>query len=258
MAIVYDEQAAREIEQVYQTPDVVRQRLAVLSKLSLELGESVLDVGCGTGLLLEMLAKAVDASGQACGIDSSEDMLAFARHRCSDLPQVKLQHGGVEQLDFPEQSFDAIACTQVLLYVDNTSRALAEMNRVIKPGGRLVIVETDWDGAVMNSDNPELTRRIFDCWDTAVSSPNLPRRLKPMLLHAGFNHVQVDAVPIINTQFSHNEFSRSMTDSFTGIAVKNKAISAEEADQWQAGLRRLAANGEYFFAVNRFVFSAVK
>ena len=258
MAIVYDEQAAREIERVYQTPDVVRQRLAVLAKLSLELGESVLDVGCGTGLLLELLAQAVDKTGQAFGIDTSDDMLGFARHRCIDLPQVKLQQGGVENLKFSDNSFDAIACTQVLLYVDDVKLALAEMHRVLKPGGRLVIVETDWDGAVMNSADPELTRRIFDSWDQAVSSPNLPRRLKPMLLKAGFNHVQVDAVPIINTQFSHNEFSRSMIDSFSNIGVTNQAITAAEAGEWQDGLRSLAEQGEYFFAVNRFVFSAIK
>lgn len=258
MAVVYDEKDAQLIERSYQTPDIVRQRLAVLSKLGLQRAEQVLDAGCGTGLLLELMAESVGQTGKAEGVDFSNDMLAVAAQRCQVLPQVSLSQGSVEKLDFPDNYFDAVACTQVLLYVDDVSRALVEMVRVLKPGGRLVIVETDWDGAILNSSDPATTRQVFDAWDQAVSNANLPRRLKPMLANAGLSTVQVDAVPIINTQYSEIEFSHSMVGNFAGIAVEQGVITSEQAEAWQADLLSLAGRGEYFFAVNRFVFSAIK
>lgn len=258
MAVVYDDKAAQHIERSYQTPDIVRQRLAVLSTLSLQLGESVLDAGCGTGLLLELLAESVGQAGNAQGIDYSNDMLAVARSRCGDLSQVSLAQGSVEQLDFESASFDAVTCTQVLLYVDDVEKALHEMTRVLKPGGRLVIVETDWDGAILNSSDKLLTRIIFDAWDTAVSNPNLPRRLKPMLASAGLSRIRVDAVPIINTQFSDIEFARSMVGNFADIAIEHDVITEQQGKSWQQDLQTLADRGEFFFSVNRFIVSAVK
>lgn len=258
MAVVYDEKDAQHIERSYQTPDIVRQRLAVLSTLSLQLGESVLDAGCGTGLLLELLAQSVGESGEAKGVDYSDDMLAVARRRCGDFPQVSLTRSSVEKLDFDSESFDAVACTQVLLYVDDVRQALSEMVRVLKPGGRLVIVETDWDGAILNSSDPATTRQIFDAWDQSVSNPNLPRRLKPMLAEIGLTRIQVEAVPIINSQYSEIEFSHGMAGNFADVAVKHEVISSRRAEAWKNDLQALADRGEYFFAVNRFIVSAVK
>lgn len=258
MAVLYDEKDAQQIERSYQTPDIVRQRLAVLSTLSLQLGESVLDAGCGTGLLLELLAQSVGTTGVAAGVDYSEDMLAVARRRCGDFPQVSFTRSSVETLDFDNGTFDAVSCTQVLLYVDNVKQALAEMVRVLKPGGRLVIVETDWDGAILHSSEPATTRRIFDSWDESVSHPNLPRRLKSMLAANGLARIRVEAVPIINTQYSEIEFSRNMIGNLADVAVKRAVISEEQAESWKRDMQVLADRGEYFFAVNRFIVSAFK
>lgn len=258
MAVTYDAKDAQQIERSYQTPDIVRQRLAVLSTLSLQRGESVLDAGCGTGLLLELMAQSVGSTGVAQGVDYSNDMLAMARRRCGDLPQASLARASVEKLDFDSDSFDAVSCTQVLLYVDEVRQALSEMARVLKPGGRLVIVETDWDGAILHSSDSAMTRKIFDNWDQAVSNPNLPRRLKPLLANAGLSRIQFQTVPIVNTQYSDIEFSRSMVGNFADVAIKHDVISKEQAEAWKSDLQALADNGEYFFAVNRFIVSAVK
>jgi ubiquinone/menaquinone biosynthesis C-methylase UbiE len=62
------------------------------------------------------------------------------------MAQVHLQQGSVEALPFEDASFDALSCTQTLLYVDNLDRALQEFYRVLKPGGRIAVLETDWSG----------------------------------------------------------------------------------------------------------------
>jgi len=254
----YDKKAAALIERSYQTPEITNQRIRTLAALGLRRGESVLDAGCGTGLLLEMQANAVDSAGRAEGVDFSNDMLDLARARCADLSQVKLQQGSVEKLDFEDEIFDALSCTQTLLYVKNMQLALQEFHRVLKPGGRIVIIETDWRGAILNASDPAMSRRIFDAWDDAIANPNLPRRLSGLLTGAGFSGLAVEAIPVLNASYSEASFAATMLGSFSSAAVKHEAITEGEAKAWMRDQMELAQRDEFFFCVNRFLFSASK
>jgi len=255
---IYDKKAAELIERSYQTPEIINQRMRTLAALALNDGESILDAGCGTGLLLEMQAKAVDRQGRAEGIDFSEDMLDVARARCAGFEQVSLQQGNVEELGFEAETFDALSCTQTLLYVQKMDKALREMYRVLKPGGRIAIVETDWDSAILHSGDQAITRKIFDAWDSAVVNPNLPRRLKPLLAGIGFSAIHVEAIPVLNASYSTFSFSAGMLDNFANTAIRQEVITAGEAKTWLRDIEDLARRGAYFFCVNRFLFSAVK
>ena len=254
----YDKQAAAFIERAYQAPEIIHQRMRTLASLSLIAGESVLDAGCGTGLLLEQQAKAVGSSGSAYGVDLSDDMLAVARERCTDLGQVSLKQGSVEHLEFDDASFDALSCTQTLLYVDDVDAALGEIHRVLKPGGRIAIVETDWRGAILNHPDKELTRKLFDALDSGRSYPHLARDLRPRLKQLGFSSVRVEAIPLLNAGYSDNSFSKGMLDNMVVGAKRQGTIDANEAESWQAALEARIENDEYFFCVNRFLFTALK
>ena len=254
----YDKKAAALIERSYQTPEIVNQRMRTLAGLALARGERVLDAGCGTGLLLEQQALAVGSDGRAEGIDFSEDMLAHARTRCADLPQVGLHQGSVESLPFDDASFDALSCTQCLLYVENLDRALAEFYRVLRPGGRIAVLETDWSGAILNSRDQSLTQRIFDAWDLACANPNLPKRLRPLLAGLGFGALRVEAIPVLNPSYCENSFSANMLDNYADAARRRKIITDDEARDWRAGIDELIRDDAYFFCVNRFLFTAVK
>jgi len=255
---IYDKKAAELIERSYQTPEIVNQRLRTLAALALTSGESVLDAGCGTGLLLELEALAVGREGRAEGVDFSDDMLAHARTRCGGLEQVNLQQGSVENLPFEDASFDALSCTQTLLYVKDMDQALKEFYRLLKPRGRIAIIETDWSGAIINSEDQVVTRKILDAWGRAVINPNLPRRLRPVLRQVGFSAPRVEAIPVLNASYSKSSFSANMLQNFAGTARKLGAISDAESDAWLEGIERLIQKDEYFFCVNRFLFTAVK
>ena len=254
----YDKAAAQSIERSYNTPDIARQRLQTLKSLALNAGEHVVDVGCGTGFLISEMAAVVGETGRLAGVDFSQDMLDVASKRCESLPQVSLRQGSADSLPLDDASFDAASCTQVLLYVPDLQKSIAELARVLKPGGRLSVIETDWRGIVLNSAHSSLTDRIFNAFDEIVPNANLPSRLIPMLKAAGFAAIKVDAIPIINTSNTSANFSAGTVQWASGIAVKEKKISQEEADLWLADIEEKAAAGEYFFCVNRFLFSAVK
>ncbi len=256
--VTYDRKAAQITERTYLTPEIIRQRSMILEALALQAGEQVLDAGCGTGLLLEQMARSVGDSGQVVGVDYSPDMLDMARHRCRDLGNVDLQQGSVEQLDFEAERFDVVSCTQTLLYVEQVETALSEIHRVLKQHGRVAILETDWRGVVFNSLDESLTRRILTAWDNAVESPNLPAKLGRLLRNLNFSAIRVEAIPILNTSDSGNNFSSMMFKGFLENALKHEAITRQECDQWQQQVRELVQNNAYFFCVNRFLFTAVK
>lgn len=256
--VQFDEKVARATDRAYLTPDIVRQRMATLDALQLRASEKVLDIGCGTGLLAYDMAQQVGEDGEILGLDLSEDMLQFAHKRCADMPQARFNQGDCLSLPVAADHFDAVVCTQVLLYVDQVNDALKEFHRVLKPGGRLVVLETDWRGAVLNSTDHSLTQRIFAAWQTAMASPNLPPSLGSRLDETGYVSRRVQAVPILNTSYNNGNFSHSMAKGFARYAAKQNIITEAERKTWIADLEKLQARDAYFFCVNRFLFTAIK
>ena len=124
----------------------------------------ILDVGCGTGANLEMLAQ----FGRAEGVDVSEDALAFCRAR--GLSQVKL--GAAEQLPYPDASFDLVTALDVVEHLDDDLAGLSEMRRVLRPGGRALLfvpafmwlwgVQDDVSHHRRRYTRPQLAERVRD------------------------------------------------------------------------------------------------
>jgi arsenite methyltransferase len=144
----FDEENARRLEAVYTTPDIVEQRRVIRAALSLQPGERVLDIGSGPGFLAAEMAAEVGPAGRVHGVDPSESMLAGARRR--DVP-VEYGIGDALALPFPDEHVDVAVCTQVYEYVEDIAAALAEARRVLRTGGRLLVLDTDWDSIVWHS-----------------------------------------------------------------------------------------------------------
>jgi len=147
----FDEATSRKVEALYLTPHVVAQRCQVLKALELKQGERVLDIGSGPGLLAYDIAASVGREGRVCGIDISEDMLTMSRRRCGDQSWTDFRRADATKLPYPDDSFDAAVSTQVYEYVADVPTALAELHRVLRPGGRAVVVDTDYGSLVIHS-----------------------------------------------------------------------------------------------------------
>lgn len=256
--VTFDTKTARSVERGYMTPEIAHQRARTLAALDLQPGDRVLDVGCGPGLLVHDMAKTVGPSGQVTGIDTSAAMLELASGRCGDLPQVELRDDDLRALPTDANHFDAIACTQVLLFIEDLGAALNELARVLKPGGRIAVLETDWRGCILNTSDNALTRRMFDTWDDVATSPNLPVRLHPLLGDAGFTDIEVEGIPIINTTYEKGNFSSGFVRGLAHKCKERGVISDAQAEAWLADFEQKDQGGAYFFCVNRFLFSAVK
>lgn len=256
--VSFDAKAARDTDRSYLDPEIVNQRLQTLQALALRAGEKALDAGCGTGLLTALMSAQVGDLGLITGIDYSQNMLDLAEGRCNKLGNVELHQGSVTELPFEADSFDATSCIQTLLYVDDVVTAISELHRVLKPGGRVGIIETDWHGVVISSPDHQLTRVMIDAWDSTVSSPNLPPKLIPMLQAAGFSAIRAQAIPVLNASFNEAGYGASMIRYMARNAVKQNAVDESKADQWLQQIIDLAEQQGFFFCVNRFLFTAVK
>jgi demethylmenaquinone methyltransferase/2-methoxy-6-polyprenyl-1,4-benzoquinol methylase len=142
-------------------------------------GQRILDVATGTGLVAFALAGA--AGCEVVGLDQSEDMLAVARQRLAETPalakRMTFVNGEAERLPFADEEFDALTFTYLLRYVDDRAATMGELARVVKPGGRIGMIE-------FAVPQPALLKALWRA-HTRVGLPLLGRLVSPAWLEVG-------------------------------------------------------------------------
>jgi ubiquinone/menaquinone biosynthesis C-methylase UbiE len=254
----YDAEASRRLEEAYTTDALVAQRRAVLEWLALRPGERVLDVGVGPGLLAAEMARAVGPTGLVCGIDTSESMLALAAGRATvaEGAAVDLRCADAVALPFDDAAFDVGVATQVLEYVADVPAAVSELWRVLRPGGRVLVLDTDWDTVVWHSRDRARTERVLRAWEQHLADPHLPRRLAGHLERAGFRLDPVRAFTLLDVGYGPRTFSAGLLDLVAAFVVGRDGLTAADVEAWAADLRSLGR--EYFFSLDRFVFRGTR
>ena len=250
----FDEEASRRLESIYLTPDVVEQRAQVMALLQAQPGQRALDIGCGPGLTTQSLAQAVGDNGQVLGVDIAAPMLMLARQRCASLPQVRFELCDVNALPCADASMDIALASQVYEYVETIDAALVELARVIRPGGRAVLVDTDWESAVWASHDDARMRRVLETWNEHIPHPQLPRTLKRRMEAAGFSSVTVTVVPLLNSVYDRQTYSVGMMDMIGAFVTGRHGLSAEDISAWKADAAAIGAEHGYFFSLSRYVF----
>ena len=183
-----------------------------LSRLELQPGESLLDVGCGTGALLEALL-ATGREAQLSGADLSPEMLEVARSRLGKAVLLKQSHA--ESLPFPDEAFDVVVSTNAFHYFRNPPAALEEMARVLRPRGRIVI--TDWCDDYVVCWLCDLFLRVSK---RSHSRTYGQKQCRPLVQQAGFTLSAIDRYKI-----------NWLWGLMTAVGEKRAAQQRDEADR---------------------------
>src|SRR5215469_6545317 len=221
--------------------------------LDLKPGLQILEVCCGQGRVAQFVAQQV-GDGHVVGIDISASMIEAARHRpgVAELP-LTFQQADARQLPFPDHSFDRVYSMFSLQIVPEAERALAEMLRVLRPGGRLYHVDYDFRGMMIDSDIPALTKRIVAHFgEVGTNGPfvfSVPRRLKDLGIHQV--HVEGYLDLIDDEAFAQDPtFDYALTrlvflEPLLADAQIEGILSAAEAGHWLAEQDQRARVGRF-------------
>ena len=247
-----DDQAEPErfvtgMDQTGQWPAVKRLRAWERDRLKVAPGDHVLDVGCGTADVLIELAATVGADGRAVGVDASENMLAAGRQRAEALGvAVDLSVGDAEALTFGDASFSVTRSERTLQWLAHPEKAVAEIVRVTRPGGRICLTDTDWRTLAIDHPSPDLVRKFLDAM-SAVRGDGLAAggRLMNLLRSAGVERLEVTAETHMWTSWNPDEMPSPPGMVPLGMVAKDLVakglIDAGEAEQmvqeWEQSAR---------------------
>jgi ubiquinone/menaquinone biosynthesis C-methylase UbiE len=230
----------------------------ILSLLDATRASAVLDVGCGRGQHLQILARQVPESTCLVGIDSSEDSIEAAREATKGDPRYSfLVHDLVEGIPFEDGAFDRILCVNVVEAIMDKDALLREVRRVLSPSGRIVVSHFDWDSQLYDGVDKALVRRVvhaFADWKQtwmADADGWMGRRLWPTFQRTGHFTGYVDAYVSTNTCFEPGHYGWERSQDF-GSMVKRGMITADEYQRFIQSLGELASRNEYFYAITMF------
>jgi ubiquinone/menaquinone biosynthesis C-methylase UbiE len=257
-ALKFDDEMGRIQRALAECHDMVIRRSAVLDKVNASTGQSVLEIGCGGGFYAYEVAKMVGASGRVCAIDISDDQIAAARDRCAEFEWVECKNANTLDIPYEDDQFDAVYCVQVLEYVPEVNDALSEIQRVLRPGGRMVNLATNWDSLVWNSLEPERMKRVLAAWDEHAPHPNLPSGMQARLADVGLKPRSQIALPVLNTSYNENSFSYWGAKMIAAFVAGHQAIKAGDAESWLSEFDDLEAKGAYFFSSTPVITEAIK
>jgi ubiquinone/menaquinone biosynthesis C-methylase UbiE len=224
--------------------DVKNLRAEILKRMAVAQGDKVLDLGCGIGGATFPLAGITGPTGLAAGVDVSAALIEVAKSRAVGRDGLEFRVGDACAIPYPDGFFDAARSERVFLYLPDRLGAIREMMRVVKPGGRLCIIDTDLDATAIYSTKPGLTRKMTSIVAASVPNPNSARELPALAKHAGLRDVTRET---FSANTPHEFLTRAMTGALAKAALDG-IVSRAEVDEWLGEQAALEASGDFFHA----------
>jgi SAM-dependent methyltransferase len=219
-------------------------RSAITQRLQLTPGQRVLDLGCGIGGGAIPLAELTGPGGLVAGVDVSSALLEVATRRAGGNPGIEFRRGDAAAIPYEDAFFDAARCERVFLYLPDRLRALQEIRRVVKPGGRVCIMDTEVYSVSLYSSNPALTRKIIAIVGESLPNPNSARELPALARQAGLRAIETQTFAV-TTPYT---FMQRVMVGALDKAAQSGAISRAEVDAWLSEQAALEASGDFFQA----------
>ena len=218
-----------------------------------EPGIRLLDVACGTGLVTLPAARLAGSNGRVVAIDLAPDMISSVtrRARRENLETVEAHEMDAEDMQFDDGSFDAVTCACGLMFVPDAPRALREIRRVLRPGGRIAVAV--WDEPGKSSFLTLAGRAAAATLPPAPPAPGAPGgfrfsgpgELVGLLREAGFAGVAVESLPLPIECVSTAEYIEIITDMSAGMKARLSALPPGDRARFRTQVDEAARQYQY-------------
>jgi ubiquinone/menaquinone biosynthesis C-methylase UbiE len=215
-------------------------------------GDRLLDLGCGNGADAQELAAIVGSTGHVLGVDKSAALIDEAGERTRDSGlSVEFQVGDGHALAFEDDSFDGCRSDRTFQHLDDPLRALRELVRVTRPGGRVVVSDVDWESLVVDASRP-FTRAVANAHCDDFRQGWIGRQLPRLFRAAGL--LDIAAVPqtIILTDFALADLVFSLTATAERLRHAGTASDADVA-AWMDELKAASEARTFFSSLSGFI-----
>lgn len=221
-------------------------------------GASVLEVGCGTGEDALALAQQVGVTGRVTAVDRSRALLAeaMAEAKASGLP-IDFEAADGRDLPYADGSFDAARVDRTLQHIADPGLVISEMARVVRPGGRVVAMEPDWETLAVDSENRPLTRQLLNFWCDSFPCGWIGRRLARDFKRAGLTEIEIQPETLVLRQFELADRILDLAQTATA-AGEAGIVDPAAVPGWLQEMRELDRSGQFFCSFTAFIVSGTK
>ncbi|MEV0802702.1 methyltransferase domain-containing protein [Kribbella sp. NPDC050281] len=239
-------------------PTFVAYREAYLDAMDLPPTASILEVGCGTGVVSRAIASRDGFAGSVTGVDQSQDFIAVAQTLAANEgvgDRVQFAVGDAHKLDLPTAGFDAAIAHTLVSHVRDPLAVLKEMARVVRPDGIVALFDGDYASLTFDCADPALGKAVEAALEAMImSSARVMRELPRLLPKAGLRLLVTQANVYAETGSS--TFMLNLAETYAPLIAVQGLLPAAQVDEWLAHQRRSAADGTFFAACNYYAYLA--
>jgi SAM-dependent methyltransferase len=240
------------LDRVRQEPVYAAYKARIGELLRPAVGGTYLDVGVGAGDDAREFASCYGA--QVVGVDSSETMVAEAKRR--GLAEALVADAHV--LPFADTTFDGCWADRVFQHLEDPTKALGELVRVTKAGGRIVVADPDYDTQVVDVADQDLARRILRFRaDHLLRNGTLAHRMSGLFLRAGLTDASVEAATVVLRDPTALDNAMGLR-SWAATAHERGVATEDDARSWETQLDATVAGGRFLYSFTIFLTAGTK
>lgn len=217
----------------------------------------LLEIGCGTGVVLLRVILQHGFTGESIGIDQSPFFIDTARHKAAmagiSESKLRFQLGDSHHIDFPDASFDVVIAHTVLSHVTDPNRVLQEVARVLRPGGTLIIFEGDYASLTFALPDYRFAQEVDHALVKSVfNHPRIVRDLPRLIAEFGLRLERVWGDAMV--EVGKGEYFNSLVETYTPNLRQSGLLPSTAIDIWLTEQRRASAIGTFFAGCTYYTF----
>jgi ubiquinone/menaquinone biosynthesis C-methylase UbiE len=239
-------------------PFFIRMLQEYLEAMAIDSAETVLDLGCGTGVAARTIALRSGFSGKIVGIDLSSYLAEAATRLAGEAGlagQIEFRTGNSQNLDIADNAFDAVIAHTLVSHVADPLAVIKEAARVVKPGGTVGIFDGDYASLTFAQEDPAKGQKDDEAIRSGlVANPHIMRQMPRLLQQAGLE--LVSCFPYVLAEAGKANFWASAIEAYHRLVVKSGMMSEAYAADWATSLVKDSEEGVFFGASNYYSYVA--